>query len=422
MGYGISKYVTTDIQILPIDQVQNYIPILPIVIIHGAFGVLALILGPWIFLLTKSHNLKWLHRYMGRLYMLCILISAPTGLIMSARAYGGWSAKIGFIILSLFWLWSAYLAYRAIRNKQFLQHRQWMIRNYICTFSAVMLRQYIGILEYAGFPYEIVYPICAWFSWLPHILILELFIFKTYKPYFTFFDRRTGIMKAVMFRKESALTFVEILITLLVIAVLAAIAVPNFLEFRGRSSVSRVKSEHRSLATAIEAYFVDNNEYPAMINGAEGINGIFRDEEKGAFQICTFRLRNATELSTLSTPIQYISSYFSDPHAETEGSYYGYRQFRTIWILTSFGPDEDENDTTPGDINNTVCEVDFGAPGTASEIVQSNDNNFEPAFDLSVAQPSEDFITAVGVLSGNAISYDPSNGTTSEGDIFRIKQ
>jgi len=44
--------------------------------------------------------------------------------------------------------------------------------------------------------------------------------------------------------------------------ILAAIAVPNFLESQVRSKVSRSKADMRSLATAIESYMVDNNQYP----------------------------------------------------------------------------------------------------------------------------------------------------------------
>src|SRR6056300_980877 len=85
-----------------------------------------------------------------------------------------------------------------------------------------------------------------------------------------------------------AFTLIELLIVVLIIAILAAIAVPNFLEFQTRAKVSRVKSDHRSLATAIEAYYVDNNQYPAMGEGLESANA-FAGAGAGAFQVCTFR-------------------------------------------------------------------------------------------------------------------------------------
>ena len=47
-----------------------------------------------------------------------------------------------------------------------------------------------------------------------------------------------------------------------IIAILAAIAVPNFLEAQTRSKVARSLADMRSLATAIEAYRVDDNKLP----------------------------------------------------------------------------------------------------------------------------------------------------------------
>jgi len=47
-----------------------------------------------------------------------------------------------------------------------------------------------------------------------------------------------------------------------IIAILAAIAVPNFLEAQTRSKVARVKADMRSIATALDSYIVDHNNYP----------------------------------------------------------------------------------------------------------------------------------------------------------------
>ncbi len=62
-------------------------------------------------------------------------------------------------------------------------------------------------------------------------------------------------------------TLIELLIVVAIIAILAAIAIPNFLAAQIRAKVSRVKSNMQSAATAIESYYVDNNTYPASFVG-----------------------------------------------------------------------------------------------------------------------------------------------------------
>jgi len=82
---------------------------------------------------------------------------------------------------------------------------------------------------------------------------------------------------------------IQLLIIVAIIAILAAIAVPNFLEAQVRSKVSRVRSDLRSLATGIESYYVDWNTYPP----------------------------NADVL--WQGPVKYLTSPFPDPYAPNRG-------------------------------------------------------------------------------------------------------
>ena len=221
-------------------------------------------------------------------------------------------------------------------------------------------------------------------------------------------------------------TLIELLIVVLIIAILAAIAVPNFIEFQTRAKVSRIKADHRSLATALEAYYVDNDEYPAMSSGADGANA--RPEAAGppptgAYNMCTFRMRNADLLQTLTTTIAYITSYFPDPFASTRGTTFGYRQFQNQWILFSYGPDKDENKLPgppdPLDHHMNDCVVQYTVLGGG--IVR--DNAFETPYELSMGQPTAMYLAGISATPpGMALHYDPSNGTTSEGDIVKLKQ
>ena len=64
--------------------------------------------------------------------------------------------------------------------------------------------------------------------------------------------------------RKKAFTLIELLIVVAIIAILAAIAVPNFLEAQQRSKVARVKSDLRSISVGIEAYHTDHNQYPIL--------------------------------------------------------------------------------------------------------------------------------------------------------------
>ena len=63
-------------------------------------------------------------------------------------------------------------------------------------------------------------------------------------------------------RRESGFTLIELLIVIAIIGILAAIAIPNLLNAVQRGKQKRTMSDMRALATAVEAYAVDNNTYP----------------------------------------------------------------------------------------------------------------------------------------------------------------
>lgn len=65
----------------------------------------------------------------------------------------------------------------------------------------------------------------------------------------------------IVHENRSAFTLIELLIVVAIIGILAAIAVPNFLNAQVRAKISKTEAEMASYATAAEMYRLDNNDY-----------------------------------------------------------------------------------------------------------------------------------------------------------------
>ncbi len=61
---------------------------------------------------------------------------------------------------------------------------------------------------------------------------------------------------------KKGFTLIELLIVVAIIGILAAIAVPNFLNAQTRAKVARCYSDMKSLSSGFEMYQLDNNTYP----------------------------------------------------------------------------------------------------------------------------------------------------------------
>lgn len=130
---------------------------------------------------------------------------------------------------------------------------------------------------------------------------------------------------------KRAFTLIELLIVVAIIAILAAIAVPNFLEAQVRSKVARVKSDQRSIATALESYIVDYNRAPLDFTDWSAATGCPLEWRFGCYR-------------QLTTPVAYYTSFPIDPFFQRpnvggrsfqEMMYFHYEQYawnKDVWF------------------------------------------------------------------------------------------
>ncbi len=191
-------------------------------------------------------------------------------------------------------------------------------------------------------------------------------------------------------------TLIELLIVVGIIAILSAIALPNFLEAQVRAKVSRAKSDMRSMATALEQYHVDWSTYPDIF----------------------------TRLNVLSTPVQYISTVPRDVFRLQQAAggppwrqgWYRYGAMPidspSRWALASVGPDTD------------IDTYSSANPGGGAD--NEDTSNWEPDNQALRFYPGysaalfSDAGAVVNATNFKYIMYDPTNGTVSNGDIFRL--
>jgi len=237
--------------------------------------------------------------------------------------------------------------------------------------------------------------------------------------------------------RPSAFTLVELLIVVATIAILAAIAVPNFLEAQVRAKVSRAKNDMRSLATAIESYRVDGNSYPPDLPFGEPGN---LPAPFGSTSV-----PDPASLMRLTTPIAYLTSLSANPLTSPQ-----YRNaFDAADMNTTPLIDVDDPGTSlieseqliyksypyyaMSDRGRVTWYGPQGGPYIAGNAFISGPADNASAWVLHSPGPEQVYFSLAAVLhksSGDglvknklpdcmSLIYDPTNGTTSFGAIWR---
>jgi len=173
----VSRYLTLDPEVYFPEQRVVYMAHITILLVHIVASMLAILIGPFQFLpgIRKGRWLK-LHRWLGRTYLLSILFGGLSGMYMAQLAYGGIISRSGFTTLACLWLYSGFMAYKQIRNRDIEGHRRWMIRNYALTFAGAMLRVWAPTSGAMGIDFLVAYRAIAWLCWVPNLLVAEWMI------------------------------------------------------------------------------------------------------------------------------------------------------------------------------------------------------------------------------------------------------
>ncbi len=122
-----------------------------------------------------------LHRMFGYIYAVNVLfITGPAGLLMGFYANGGITSKAAFIILAVGWIFFTAKAVQKAKQGDYAAHREYMIRSFALTLSALTLRAWKWGINNTidGLPPMDVYRAVAWLGWVPNLALAELIIWR----------------------------------------------------------------------------------------------------------------------------------------------------------------------------------------------------------------------------------------------------
>jgi type II secretion system protein G len=204
-------------------------------------------------------------------------------------------------------------------------------------------------------------------------------------------------------------TLIELLIVVAIIAILAAIAVPNFLESQVRAKISRVRSDLRTITTALETYAVDHSTYPP---------------NDGLYSVIPIEL--TTPLAYLATA-EMVDPFMDHDRHDLYGElarFYSYHRILRPHSMEEYMKIK-KWDRVPTD---EAVDFDFPTcnPGALNKYGQWRMVSNGP--DRSYPLPGFGFGKGIDptdvneVLMGADILYDPTNGTKRGGNILRTQK
>ncbi len=214
---------------------------------------------------------------------------------------------------------------------------------------------------------------------------------------------------------KKGFTLIELLIVVAIIGILAAIAVPNFLNAQIRAKTSRCWSDMKSLSTAVSMCQLDTNHLP--IDGWDDDTTEGRDILKNVFNgVGDFpeaERKTSHYLSVLTSPISYMSSVPKDPfmpnHADESSLGFG-SPFDT-YIYADVDPHVPGTTSNNNNMNIQCLELPLCTQFNITPLSKG-----QWAF-IGLGPDGQAGIGGSGAASTRGFPYNSSNGLVSLGDV-----
>ena len=154
----------------------------PFLILHVGGGVTALLVAPLQF--VRRVRVRWptFHRITGRIYVGACAIGAPAGFMLALGTTAGPVASVGFAIPAVLWAVVTLRGWRAAAERRIDEHREWMLRSYAITSTAITLRLMLPASALLGFEFLPAYRAISWLAWITNLALFEYVIRRKRLP------------------------------------------------------------------------------------------------------------------------------------------------------------------------------------------------------------------------------------------------
>ena len=149
-------------------------------IAHVTGGMTATLAGVWLIWTGLNMRSMNVHPWTGRLYATGVLIGSLGAFVLAwMSAAFGFMWSVSLMCLAIAWLTTTGMALYAIRKRNVLLHKQWMVRSYIVTFAFVTFRIITDYLPYEawwGVSRPDMSNAAIWPVWVMPLLVYEIML------------------------------------------------------------------------------------------------------------------------------------------------------------------------------------------------------------------------------------------------------